>query len=703
MINKSYLAIAATSLSLALLLAVPVLAQEEAVSEAAAAVSVEAVQDTTVTETDLDAATPGPFNFLKRAVRSVQQVVTFDPVKKAELNLKTAHEELLRAQKIIKDNPGDAEAATKVKTALTKFQDNVAKVKERAAAIKGADAAKAQIFLKKIANLQVKQQKILDNIETNLPADSFSAVNDARESALENGAATMTEIAASPEQLGEVLDTAMAEQTGSDFKEFKNLEILNRLAKFVPEQAQGAIAGAQDKAQQRFEQRMNQIPPAERAAKFENYVGDLNGNSLDQVQVLDGMKGQNNLPTDFFQHVEGAKARAIGKFEVKLREASTPESQNSLVGQAADGDLAGLRVLQQVKDNIPADLKQRIQDNQTQAINKFKENFTANAGAPEQGQKLQALTNDLRQNPDSTAFAVIQDLQKTLPPAQQAFVANLRQQAAQGAVEQFQQNPQKFLQKSQSINPTAVQDIQGLVNQAPQLQGIFQQVASQQTNFTKQQIENTTDPARFEALQEKLNNNPQVSQQIQARFGNFQQDLREKATQIQEIKNQPQGQNNVEARQKVEQQVQQRQEAGERINTPAKTLPPAAQGEVRNNPIQEQKLQPNVQNQPVNKPLLENRPVTEIRENAPNSVKPDVQNNVPQQPIKTEVREPAAPTAGQTQPPLKPETQQPRIEQKPPLEVKPIQNTPQPQQNFNVGNPGPGPSGPSGGGAPGPR
>ena len=204
-----------------------------------------------------------------------------------------------------------------------------------------------------------------------------------------------------------------------------------------------------------------------------------------------------------------------------------------------------------------------IEAKQTEAINKFKEQFAGDQNAQAVADKFQALSQELRDNPDSTAFAVIQDLQKQLPPDQQDFVANLRREAAQGAVEQYQQNPEQFLQKSQSINPTATQDIQGIVNQVPQLQGIFQQVAREKANFTKQQIENTTDPARFEALQEKLNNNPAVSQQIQARFGNFQQDLKDKAAEIQEIKNQPPVQNNVEARQRAEQQVQQRQEAAQ--------------------------------------------------------------------------------------------------------------------------------------------
>ena len=658
--KKLYNSLIITSILLVLIFATPAKAQEaaEPIADNTTTVSVEAVQDTTVIEADLDATTPGPFNFLKRIVRSIQQVITTDPIKKADLNLKTAHEELLRAQKIVNDNPDNNQTSVKVEKALEKFQENINKVKERATDIKNGNTEQAQKFLEKIANIQVKQQKIMDNLESNSQANNFKAIKEARRIALESGAETMTNIANSPEQLGEAVDSAMVNQVGSEFKEFKNLEVLQRLSELVPQQARPAIMEAQKRAKMRFEERMSQISPEDRTIKFENYISDLNGNALNQVNTLDNLKTQTNLPDDFFQHVEAAKAQAIIKFAQRLREASSDGAQKELMDQVANGDLNGLRVLQQVKDNIPAELRQQIEIKQTDAINKFKEKFTDNQDAQDAARKFQGLSEEFRNNPDPTAFAVLQSLQKQLPPEQQAFVNNLRREATNGAVEQYRQNPQQYLQRSQSINPAAVQDIQGIIQQAPQLQYIFQQVSSQQTNFTKQQLDNVTDPVQFKALQEKLENNPAIARQIQARFGNLQQNLQTKFDQIEDMKNQPQFQNLDEMRRQIEMKMQQNNNQ-QKLEPKEFNNPPFPRNDNQNN-------QPDRPNVPL-KVTPQAIQQSEIKNNQVNpEIKENVLNSVPQQ-----IRQ------------INPEIEKAEFVQEPPRTNfnQPTNN--QPQQDFN--------------------
>ena len=108
--------------------------------------SAEALEDEVVTEEDLGAETPGRFHFFKKITRTVQKTLTRDPVKKAELEIEAAHEELLRAKQIAEKNPDDAGAQRKVQNALDDFAKDIEKVKNRADDIKAKKPEQASDF-----------------------------------------------------------------------------------------------------------------------------------------------------------------------------------------------------------------------------------------------------------------------------------------------------------------------------------------------------------------------------------------------------------------------------------------------------------------------------------------------------------------------------------------------------------------------------
>jgi len=510
---------------------------DETATEEDNAVSEEAVLDEVVTEEDLGAQTPGPFHFLKSITRAVQRTITRDPVKKAELRLEEAHEELLRAKKIIQDNPDNAKAAEKAQKAVAKFEKNIEKVQEQAAKIKEKNADQSGAFLEKIADFQVKQQKMLDNLEVQLPPQAYAKVQEARQNSLEHQVQVMTTIAQNQGQLADAISQAFDKQRGSDFKEIKQLEVLDRISEFVPEEARNAIEQAQGAIQQRFEDRINTLPEELRGKKFETYMAQINGSPVQQFRVIDELKSTINVPGDFLDRLENAKENTTSRFEERIRSFDTPEEQDQFLSSIADGSVENLRVIQNIKTSVPEDLRQQIEIKEDEAIQKFKAEFTDNPDAQQRAQKFEELSKKLRENPDAATFAMIQKLRENLPPDQQAFVENLGREAATGFQEQYQADPQTFLKRVESFNPEAIASFQQFQDQAPiVVRSSIGQAISQQIDAVKQRIDTIDDPARFDRIKQQLSDNPEIQQKIEQRYGDITTKLEQKGTELNAVK-----------------------------------------------------------------------------------------------------------------------------------------------------------------------
>lgn len=502
-----------------------------------AGLSAEAIEDETVTEEDLGAETPGRFHFLKKLTRTVQRVVTRDPVKKAEYRIEEAHEELLRAQKLTEENPDDEKAQKKIEKALDKFESNIEKVKEHAADIKEKRADQAGDFLEKIADFQMKQQKVLDKLEEKLPEAVFAKVQEARQRTIANQSEVMTRVAENAEQITERFSAALQNQRGSDFREFKNMEVLQRVSEFIPEEARAAIEQVQAAARTRFEEHIQSLPEEIRNESFGRYMANITGDPVTQMRTLDNIKSQANLPDDFFAQIERAKEQTVSKFEERFRRFEDPAQREAFMATFDNGSVDNLRVIQQFKESVPEEIKQEIQQKEQQSIQRFKERFTDDPDAQSRANKFQELAQKMRQNPDSATFAAIQQLEETLPADQRQFVQNLRSEASQGFVQHFQEGGDTFFKRIQSFDPAAIQHFQQIQSDSGgAAQVLLNRAVSQQIDFVRERIQQIDDPARFERIKMQFEQNPEIQRQIQARFADFGSQLQNKEQEINVIK-----------------------------------------------------------------------------------------------------------------------------------------------------------------------
>jgi len=228
-----------------------------------------------------------PFYFLKNWARGIQDLVTINPVKKAELRMKFANEKLMEAKKIVQKTQ-DPEI---IKKATENYQQEVERVKNQIEKIKEKAKENPQVesFLDKFIRQQILHQKLLQKLETQVPPEALEKIKEAREEHLEKFKDVMLKLEDREEKITEKLDKILEEQKGSQFKEFKNLEVLKNLEEKVPEEAKEAIRKAEENALKRLQGDLEKISP-ENQEKFEEYLDKIGGVKEKQMEILENLK-----------------------------------------------------------------------------------------------------------------------------------------------------------------------------------------------------------------------------------------------------------------------------------------------------------------------------------------------------------------------------------------------------------------------------
>ncbi len=267
-----------------------------------------------------------PFYFLKNWARGIQSVLTFNPIKKAELRMKFANEKLMEAKKIIelKKNPEVIKKATEnYQEEIEKIKDQVDKVNEKA-----KENRQVESFFDIFIHQQTLHQKLLQKLENQVPAQAFEKIKEAREEHLERFRDVMLKLEDRKEKITEKLDKILAEQKGSEFKQFKNLEVLKNLEEKVPEEAKEAIQMAREKIMERLQENLEKMAP-EKQGQLKDYVEKISGEKEKQLEIMENLKAKiKEAPTpigiELKEKLEEGKTKIIEKIEEKLKKMGCP-------------------------------------------------------------------------------------------------------------------------------------------------------------------------------------------------------------------------------------------------------------------------------------------------------------------------------------------------------------------------------------------
>lgn len=433
--------------------------------------SVEAVLDETVTEADLGLSepvkAPGAFHFLKRFGRAVQEATTFDATEKNELRLKNANIDFLEGKKAAEEK-GDFSFAEK---AAERAEKRLGKITESIKNQKGAGDERSNQLLDSVLDNHIKHQKILGAVEAQalVSAPEFATrLHNVQEKTSEHVGEALTAGEQSADQVTERINRVFSEQQGSEFRDLRNLEVLQQIEDHVPEEARVGIERAQDATLNRFRIQIEQLPEENRGEKFNQYVRNFGGDKTRHLQMFEQMKQFEGLPQEIQEQIEAAKDIAANRFQQELQGGSQEFRNQAFARFRIDVDPNKLRVMSEIRQRVhvgDAAIEAEIKEHESKSIDAFVSQFP---DAESDAAQFKKLSEEMASNPSPNTFRILQELETKVKadPKKAAFIAQMEQQTKQQFAKRAQEHGDRFLQ-----------EIAGTTN--PEDIAIFQQLQSE--------------------------------------------------------------------------------------------------------------------------------------------------------------------------------------------------------------------------------
>ena len=282
--------------------------------QAAQAIAIDEAVELNVGEPSL--LPDSPFYFLKNWSRGIQTFFNFDPAKKAELKMKFSSEKMAEAKKLLEQNKTD-----KAMEAIKGSNGDMEKAK--AAIARLGNSSTTDRLLEKMAQKTVNYQKLLNTLQENIPAEKQQAFTALKEAMINSYLS-----AENPENIRERLQKALESRQGSDFKEIKNMQLLEEIKNAAPDNIKQKIEDASGDEAETMGKKMESMT-ADKTEALKAYLEQLKGGEGAIVSLLNVFKNQ-NIPTSSLQIMEQIE----NKIMQKIQGSKTPEKVQSLIDEA---------------------------------------------------------------------------------------------------------------------------------------------------------------------------------------------------------------------------------------------------------------------------------------------------------------------------------------------------------------------------------
>lgn len=203
-------------------------------SSAWAQESTDLTEEPEIAAGDLEVSEPGLISWLQNVVRDVQILITRDPIKKSELLLQKASDQLIRARDIVEENPDDINLRERLEEISEKYQGIIERINTRLEELKAAnsDDPDLESFLDKYTDYQLKHQQILERLEEQVPQEVFEIINQNRQRYLEIFGEVMNRLQ-NEEELKERLRNVLGDESEEIEQRVGQLGILDELEEIV--------------------------------------------------------------------------------------------------------------------------------------------------------------------------------------------------------------------------------------------------------------------------------------------------------------------------------------------------------------------------------------------------------------------------------------------------------------------------------------
>ncbi len=264
---------------------------------------VNAQEATSAQSVDLGVENPGmlptsPFYFLKEWRRGINKFFTFNPVKKAELELDEINQRAAEIKKMEEIAPQNIEAINK---ASSNYQKNAEQLKNRLESLRETSQnPNIDKLLDKLVDRSFKHQELFDNLEKKFEArqeiseQKRTELKEKFEANRERINEIMSKI---PEKFEDVnrfkqrMETMIENRQEGIFKELRAVEMLDRVKEKLPEEQQGKIQEVKERMIEKFETRMEKLDKNEQLRIFSSEVlENLPGDQIRRMGIFEEIK-----------------------------------------------------------------------------------------------------------------------------------------------------------------------------------------------------------------------------------------------------------------------------------------------------------------------------------------------------------------------------------------------------------------------------
>ena len=358
-----------------------------------------------------------PFYFFKNTRRGVTSFFTFNPIKKAELNLQFAAEKLLEAKTLAEREGVDAED---IRNALNGFGQELGKVKTRMENVaEQAETGEAEELSKKMMDSMIKYGKSITKLEKELPPEIFAALNDVKEKNAETFGAVFK--LAESQKISENLVKILDKQKGSEFKQFKNLEILKEIKNKAPAEAKDAIKIAENDSFLKLQNELENFDSGQKAL-FEDFVRETGGSELRHLEIINELEVR-PLSKELREAVIKAKEGTISRTEDRLIKLPAAE-KDKFFNPFRQGELKDMRVIKELENNVRPEIFVSV----AEVKNEVMKNFVNKFNDVKSGGKQEILTG-MEQFHDAKSIAILEEIKDLIPDDKKNVFEEIKKKA----------------------------------------------------------------------------------------------------------------------------------------------------------------------------------------------------------------------------------------------------------------------------------
>lgn len=400
-------------------------AQEEVTAADADAQAEELVAlDEDISHEDLDVGDPtilpdSPFYVFKRFARGFQSFFTFDPIKKAELKIKFASEKIIEAKKL-----SDRGASDEVlQSALENYENEVAAVKTEIESLKDSvETTRIEALVKKTIDNQIKHHKLLgkfmrehEDIAPEIEAKKAEVMRHFSESI-----ASVVE----PEVLRQKFEEAIQEQKGSVFRHFKNIEVLEEVKDFVPENARDAIQKAIEQSSKFFEEEFSRAEEEQRKI-FNKYIDKIGGNEVRHLEVFDSITAFADIEEAAFEEMERAREKTRERIEKRMRSIEDETRKKVFISHLEGGKMEDARIIKELENNLDPETIRAVLDIKHTMEQRMRERFENAQSAGD----LDSFFDEIDGTHDVRMMEVLKEMENIIPEDKREFWEEMKVKA----------------------------------------------------------------------------------------------------------------------------------------------------------------------------------------------------------------------------------------------------------------------------------